>query len=119
MKSFNRRLPDHFIDEKGNNLFELALKESLNNPIIKGTVIGYTLDNKKPVECIYNNGGFARYGHIGVEYHNRYCFYYYDYKGRHFLCHYIDDEIKCNGIRFYTKERNAVLEALKNCGIIA
>jgi len=118
MASLKRRSNNHFINENGENLFELALRKAAQKEGYKMEVTITAFDGSGPTKGIMIGGKDAKVGHIGVEYHNRWCFYYYDYKGKHFLAHYINGRVEFgSGIGYYQTEYDAITEAIKNCGV--
>lgn len=111
------RKDNHFIDAEGNNLFELVLRVANNKPgkIIETTVFDLDGTNGRPSTMTL--GKEAIIGHIGVEYHNRWCFYYHDRNGRNFLADAMNGEVSRNFGGLFKTEREAIEQALKNCGI--
>ena len=118
MKSFRRRVEKHFLTEDGQNLFELALREAMNK---KGYEQNVTVSdfNGNNSNGIIICGKDAYIEHIGVEWHNRWCFYYYDKNGRNFIADSINGKVNLkDGLCYHIDEIKAIEQALKNCGVI-
>ena len=119
MKSFERRDKKHFLTEDGQNLFELALREAMNKNGHEWNVTVSDFDgnsSKGAMIC----GRDAYIEHIGVEYHSRWCFYYFDKNGRNFIADCIKGKINLEcGKCYHIGEIEAIEQALKNCGVIS
>lgn len=112
------RKDDHYIDADGNNLFEIALKIANDKEGKIEKVKIFDLDGTNERTSTMTFGKYGDAGHIGVEYHNRWCFYYDDRNGRTFLADTRDGKVIAgNGVQMFRSEYEAIEQALKNCGI--
>lgn len=121
MKSLKNRSNDYFINKKGQNLFELTLKEAINKKGIESEItIQDVLTGELKKSIIISNKN-AYNNQIGVEYHSRWCFYYLDKNGKNFIADYNKNENRINsqiGLTVYNDEINAIKEALISCGVM-
>lgn len=120
MKSFKRREQNHFINTEGQNMFELALRNAVEKEGRETEVTFQDLAGGQPEKGYMVFGKDAYIEHIGVEWHSRWCFYYNDRNGRNFIADYCDGRVHGgNGISVFNSERDAITEALINCGVMA
>jgi hypothetical protein len=122
MKSFKNRTNDYFLSEDGENLFEIALFEAMNKEGRKSEVTVHDLVGGEPRKGIMISGKDAYIGLVGVEWHSRWCFYYFDREGRNFIADYEEDNNRVsigNCVGYYKEEKEAIEQALINCGIMS
>ncbi len=113
-----------YINTNGENLFELALKESLTKERKFENVKATELCSGNPIKnATLTYGQDSRISCIGVEYHNRWCFYLYDSKyGKTFITDFTYDKIKLLSSKIIKEElkvnnsySDAILLAMINC----
>jgi hypothetical protein len=113
-----------YLDESGTNIFEVVLSQAITQERKYQDVIVHSLsDNENPYQGSLSYGQDVRIGCIGVEYHNRWCFYFYDNKfGRTFINDFT--EKSKNLVRRYLENHtldiensayHAMISAMINC----
>lgn len=120
MKSLKNREENYFINAEGKNIFELTLHEAINKKGIESeiTIQDQLTGEIKRGTMILNKNAYNN--QIGVEYHSRWCFYYIDRKGSHFIADYDKEKNKVcfqSGLPYYNDEKEAIEKALINNNI--